>query len=59
MKRFEFQEAAKAKYLKGLTIEKSIKMVENLTCFANELRRNFFPDSPFCLKIGLRKNTKR
>ena len=57
-KRFAWQEAKRRKQLKELSMKKSVKMVEELASLANEFRRNFLPDKPLCLKIGLKKNRR-
>jgi hypothetical protein len=57
-KRFEWLEQERVKYLQSLTLEKSVKMMENLISFANELRDNFSPDNPVSLKISLKRNNQ-
>jgi len=58
-KRFEWLAQEKANYLRKLSIKKSVKIMEGLIGFADELRGNFFPDNPRCLKLGLRNKNKR
>lgn len=57
-KRFEWMEEEKKNWLKKLTIEKSVKILESLTSpnTLNEFKNNFFPDNPVCLKFTLRNN---
>ena len=57
-KRFEWLEQDRVKHLKNLTIEESVRMMEDLVNFANELRDNFFPDNPLSLKISLKRNNR-
>jgi len=57
-KRFEWLEQDRVKHLKNLTIEESVRMMEDLVNFANELRDNFFPDNPVSLKISLKRNNR-
>lgn len=47
--------------MRGLTLEESVKMTEDLIEFAEEFIDNFFEDKPMCLKFSLkkRKNVKR
>jgi len=58
-KRFKWLEQERFERLKGLSIEKSVKMMEGLISFANELRRNFLPDNPCSLKIGLKNKNQQ
>ncbi|MEW6687005.1 MAG: hypothetical protein AB1393_12515 [Candidatus Edwardsbacteria bacterium] len=63
-KRFEWLEEEKIRRLQKLTMEETIKMTEYLfsSNLFSELKDNFLPDSPLCLKLGLRtrgKNVRR
>jgi len=52
-KRFEYLKQEREKYLKGLSLKKSVIIMEGLIGLANELSGNFSPDRPVCVKIGL------
>ncbi|MCX7785914.1 MAG: hypothetical protein N2201_06810 [candidate division WOR-3 bacterium] len=58
-KRFEWLKQERIASLQKLSIKKSVKMMETLVGFANELRDNFLLDEPVSLKIGLKRNKKR
>lgn len=57
-KRFEWLEQDRVKHLKNLTIAESVRMMEHLVNFANELKDNFSPDNPLSLKISLKRNNR-
>lgn len=56
-KRFEWLKKQRFKELRGLTIEKAIELEENFlsSSFVEELKNNFLPTNPVCLKLSLRK----
>jgi hypothetical protein len=58
--RFKWMEKEKIKYLRGLTIEKSVEIFESLTSpeMVNEFKDQPLMDTPVCLKIALRKQKK-
>ncbi len=57
-KRFEWLERERIRYLKHSSIEENIKMMEALASFSNELHKNFLPDYPCNIRIGLRKKNR-
>ena len=60
-KRFEWIEQEKIKYLKNLSIEKGVAILESLTSpsVLNEFIHNFSLDNPLCLKISLKRRKWR
>ena len=58
--RFKWMEEEKTKYLRGLTIEKSVEIFESLTSpeMVNEFKDRFLLDTPVCLELTLRKSKK-
>lgn len=56
-KRFEIWEKEERQFLRNLSVKKSVKMLEGLTSpeSLKPFMPNFSSDSPFSLKIGLRK----
>ena len=54
--RFEGMRREEIEYLKNLSMEKSIKMMESLLAsnLVDELKDNFLQDNPLSLKLGLR-----
>ncbi|OGC38978.1 hypothetical protein A2Y85_03225 [candidate division WOR-3 bacterium RBG_13_43_14] len=52
-KRFEWLVQERNSYLNKLSIKKSVEIMEGIMDFADELRANFLPDSPLCIKFGL------
>lgn len=57
--RFLFWEKEKKLWLQNLSFRRAVKLEENLisSSLIWELRKNFFPDKPICLKDSLRKKT--
>jgi hypothetical protein len=58
-KRFEYLKLGREKHLKGLSLKKSVAIMEGIIGLANELRGNFSLDRPVCVKIGLKNRNKK
>lgn len=58
--RFKWMEEEKTRYLRSLTIEKSVEIFESLTSpeMMNEFKAQFRSDTPVCLRLTLRKLEK-
>jgi hypothetical protein len=58
-KRFDYLKQERERYLKGLSLKKSVAIMEGLISLANELRENFSPDRPVCVMLGLKNRNNQ